>query len=61
MRDSHKKNIQGKKKRLERSNSVMKIWRKRLEVKHNLQYFLLRQKTPPIMKNTAKVAIIIYT
>jgi CRISPR/Cas system-associated endonuclease Cas3-HD len=56
MSHNHKKNAQGKIK----SNSVMKTWRRRLEVKHGLQYFLLRQKTPPVMKNTAKAAIMIY-
>jgi hypothetical protein len=37
----------------------MKIWRKRLEVKHNPQHLLLRQKTPPVMKNAAKAAAMI--
>jgi len=55
MRYNHKKNIQGK----ININSVMKTWSRRLEVKHNPQYFLLRQKTPPVMKNTAKVAVVI--
>ena len=50
-----------KKKSWEKINTVMKMWRKRLEVKHNLQFFLLRQKTPPTIKNTAKVAIMINT
>jgi hypothetical protein len=48
LRYSHKKSIQGKMK----IDSVMKTWRRRLGVKHNPQYFLLRQKTPPIMTNT---------
>jgi hypothetical protein len=55
LRYNHKRNSQGRK-----TDSVMKIWRRRLEVKHNPQYFLLRQKTPPVMKNTAKVAVMIY-
>jgi hypothetical protein len=38
LRYNHKRNSQGRK-----TDSVMKIWRKRLEVKHNPQYFLLRQ------------------
>ena len=61
MRDNHKGSIQEKKKRLEKINTVMKKWRKRLEVKHNLQFLFLRQKTPPTIKNTAKVAIMINT
>jgi len=61
MRDIHKKNIQERKRRVEKISSVMRIWRRRLEAKHNLQHFLLRQKTPPAIKNTARVAIMIYT
>ena len=53
---SHRKNIQGKMK----IDSVMRIWRRRLEARHNLQYPLLRQKTPPVMKNRPKVAAVIY-
>jgi len=56
LRYNHKKNTQGKTK----INSVMRIWRRRLEVKHTPQYFLLRQKTPPVMKNRPKVAVVIY-
>jgi len=56
LRYNHKKNIQGKMK----INSVMKACKRRLEVKHNPQYLLLRQKTPPVMKNTAKAAVVIY-
>jgi hypothetical protein len=55
MRYNHQRDVQGRK-----IDSVMRIWRKRLEVKHNPQYFLLRQKTPPVMKNTPRVAIMIY-
>ena len=55
MRYNHQRYVQGRK-----IDSVMRIWRRMLEVKHNLQYFLLRQKTPPVMKNTAKVATMIY-
>jgi len=55
LRYHHQRYVQGRK-----IDSVMKIWRRMLEVKHNLQYFLLRQKTPPVMKNTAKVATMIY-
>ena len=61
MRDNHKGSIQEKKNRLEKINTVIKKWRKRLEVKHNLQFLFLRQKTPPTIKNTAKVAIMINT
>ena len=61
MRDTHKRSSQEKKKGLEKINTGMKKWRKRLEVKHNLQFLLLRQKTPPTMKNTARVAIMINT
>jgi hypothetical protein len=53
---SHKKNIQGKM----RIDSVMKTWRRRPEVKHNPQYLLLRQKTPPVMTNTARATVAIY-
>jgi len=56
MSHNHKKNVQRKIK----INSVMKTWRRRLEVKHNLQCFLLRQKTPPVMRKTARVPIMIY-
>jgi hypothetical protein len=55
MRYNHQRDVQGRK-----IDSVIRIWRKRLEVKHNLQYFLLRQKTPPVMKNTPRIAIMIY-
>jgi len=55
LRYNHQRYVQGRK-----IDSVMRIWRKTLEVKHNPQYLLLRQKTPPVMKNTAKVAIMIY-
>jgi len=61
VRDNHKRNVQKKEKSWDKGNSVMKIWRKRLEMKHNLQFFLLRQKTPPTIKNTAKIAVMIYT
>jgi hypothetical protein len=56
LRYNHKKNIQGNIK----INSVMKMWRQMLEVKHNPQYLLLRQKTPPVTKNAAKAAVMIY-
>jgi hypothetical protein len=55
MRYNHQRDVQGRK-----IDSAMRIWRKMLEVKHNLQYFPLRQKTPPVMNNTAKVATMIY-
>jgi len=38
-------------------DTIIQKWRKRLEVKHNAQYFLLRQKTPPIIENAPKITI----
>jgi hypothetical protein len=32
-----------------------KTERQMLEAKHNFQYFLLRQKTPPVTKNMAAI------
>ena len=40
-----------------RKTKIIKSKRKRLEMKHNLQYFLLRQKTPPVMKNTTAIMV----
>jgi hypothetical protein len=37
---------------------IIKSKRQRLEAKHSLQYFLLRQKTPPVITNTAGIMTI---
>jgi hypothetical protein len=34
---------------------IIKSKRQRLEAKHSLQYFLIRQKTPPVIINTAGI------